>query len=196
MAAEGMGERIALGAREGGITFGELAARAQRVATAFTRRAVERVVVIDLNSNAVPISPFGATLAGKPFVPVNFEQDAASVHVVDTSGAAAAEGDGGQAIDPGYRVEERSASAGRLVAGVDVTLPRQQKTAELRSGGVHVGGRDEHDHQQHHIGAFALVAETRTCLVAQPSGTTRGQTRDGRRNDHLRCWSPRSWRRT
>ena len=72
MAADGMGERVALGSRTGGITMAELAARARRAGTVLADMPGERVAFIDLNSEAVPIALFGAALAGKPFVPINY----------------------------------------------------------------------------------------------------------------------------
>jgi fatty-acyl-CoA synthase len=72
MAADGMGERIALGSRESGLTMAELARRARRAATVFGEGPGERVALIDLNSAAVPIALFGAALAGKAFVPISY----------------------------------------------------------------------------------------------------------------------------
>ena len=72
MAADGMGERIALGSRSGGITMAELAERSRRAGTVFAGHAGERVAMVDLNSDAVPIALFGAALAGKPFVPISY----------------------------------------------------------------------------------------------------------------------------
>jgi fatty-acyl-CoA synthase len=72
MAADGMGDRVALGPRASGTTLGQLAERAQRAGTIFAERPGERVVLVDLNSEAVPIALFGSGLAGKPFVPVNY----------------------------------------------------------------------------------------------------------------------------
>lgn len=72
MAADGMGERVALGSRAGGITMTELSERARRAATELARRDGERVALVDLNSDAVPVALFGAALAGKPFVPINY----------------------------------------------------------------------------------------------------------------------------
>ena len=72
MAADGMGDRVALGPRASGTTLAQLAERAQRAGTVFAQRPGERVVLVDLNSEAVPICLFGAGLAGKPFVPVNY----------------------------------------------------------------------------------------------------------------------------
>jgi fatty-acyl-CoA synthase len=72
MAADGMGDRPALGAGPDVVTLSELADRARRAGTSFAARPGERVVLVDLNSAAVPIALFGAALAGKPFVPVNY----------------------------------------------------------------------------------------------------------------------------
>ncbi len=72
MAADGMGERIALGPVADGTTMAELAARSRRAGTLLAELPGERVAMVDLNSEAVPIALFGATLAGKPFVPINY----------------------------------------------------------------------------------------------------------------------------
>ncbi len=72
MAADGMGERTALGSRVGGVTMTELATRARRAGTVFAARPGERIALVDLNSEAVPIALFGAALANKPFVPINY----------------------------------------------------------------------------------------------------------------------------
>ncbi|MGO9029929.1 MAG: class I adenylate-forming enzyme family protein [Acidimicrobiales bacterium] len=72
MAADGMGDRVALGRVSDGITMAELATRARRAGTVLAGMPGERVAMVDLNSEAVPIALFGATLAGKPFVPINY----------------------------------------------------------------------------------------------------------------------------
>src|SRR4051812_27754266 len=72
MAADGAGDRIAIGSRADGTTMTELALRARRAGTVFAGRPGERIVLVDLNSEAVPIALFGAGLAGKPFVPINY----------------------------------------------------------------------------------------------------------------------------
>ncbi len=72
MACQGFGERVALGGAAGGVTFDELGGRARRAGTQLAGRSGEHVVVIDENSLAVPIALFGAGIAGKPFVPVNY----------------------------------------------------------------------------------------------------------------------------
>jgi acyl-CoA synthetase (AMP-forming)/AMP-acid ligase II len=72
MAADGMGDRIAIGSLSDGTTMAELATRARRAGTVLADMPGERVALIDLNSEAVPIALFGASLAGKPFVPINY----------------------------------------------------------------------------------------------------------------------------
>lgn len=72
MAADGMADRVALGSRDGGITFAELGLRAGRLGAWLAARPGERVALVDLNSEAVPVALFGSGLAGKPFVPINY----------------------------------------------------------------------------------------------------------------------------
>ena len=56
----------------------ELALRARRAGTLFAEGPGERVALVDLNSEAVPIALFGASLAGKPFVPINYRSPTTS----------------------------------------------------------------------------------------------------------------------
>ena len=72
MVAEGAGDRVVVGSRDGGLTAEALLARARRAAAYFRSRDIEHVGFVDLNSDAVPIVLFGAALAGLPFAPVNY----------------------------------------------------------------------------------------------------------------------------
>jgi acyl-CoA synthetase (AMP-forming)/AMP-acid ligase II len=72
MAADGMGDRLAIGSLDEGVTMAELAQRSLRAGTVLAGRPGDRVAVIDLNSEAVPVALFGAALADKPFVPINY----------------------------------------------------------------------------------------------------------------------------
>jgi acyl-CoA synthetase (AMP-forming)/AMP-acid ligase II len=72
MAAEGCGDRIALGPRDGGLTYVSLFDMASRAATHLRRTAAERVALIGLNGPAVPVALYGGALAGLPFVPLNY----------------------------------------------------------------------------------------------------------------------------
>ncbi|HUR77683.1 MAG TPA: class I adenylate-forming enzyme family protein [Acidimicrobiales bacterium] len=72
MASDSLADRVALGSRASDLTYAELARRARRAGTFLAQHACEHVVLVDLNSPAVPIGLFGAAIAGKPFVPVNY----------------------------------------------------------------------------------------------------------------------------
>jgi acyl-CoA synthetase (AMP-forming)/AMP-acid ligase II len=72
MAADNLGDRIAIGSIEGGTTFAELGHLARRAGTLLAKAPGENVVLIDENSPAVPVALYGAAIAGKPFVPVNY----------------------------------------------------------------------------------------------------------------------------
>lgn len=72
MVAEGAGDRVVLGSHDGGLTGAGLLGAARRAAARFVSSGASYVVLLDLNSEAVPVSLFGAALAGLPFVPVNY----------------------------------------------------------------------------------------------------------------------------
>jgi acyl-CoA synthetase (AMP-forming)/AMP-acid ligase II len=72
MAAEGMGERAAVGTKADGWTYAELLERARRTATVVTQAGAERVGLVDQNSEAVPLLVFASAIAGLPFAPVNY----------------------------------------------------------------------------------------------------------------------------
>jgi len=72
MAGEGFGDRVAFGPRPGGLTYAELLDKARRAGAWIRSKGAERAVLVDVNSDAVPILLFGAGFAGVPFVPVNY----------------------------------------------------------------------------------------------------------------------------
>ena len=72
MAADSLGDRVALGSLDGGLTFAALGQRARRAGTLLGAAPGDHVVLVDENSLAVPIALFGAAIAGKPFVPVSY----------------------------------------------------------------------------------------------------------------------------
>ncbi|MBV8304382.1 MAG: acyl--CoA ligase [Acidimicrobiia bacterium] len=61
-----------VGSTETGLTAADLLTRSRRAAEQFGAMGVERVGVVDLNSEAVPVALFGAAIAGIPFAPVNY----------------------------------------------------------------------------------------------------------------------------
>jgi acyl-CoA synthetase (AMP-forming)/AMP-acid ligase II len=72
MVAEAGPERVVVGSKREGITTSELLARARAAAHVFRSHAVERVGLVGLNSEAVPVALFGAAIAGVPFAPLNY----------------------------------------------------------------------------------------------------------------------------
>jgi acyl-CoA synthetase (AMP-forming)/AMP-acid ligase II len=72
MVADGAGDRRVLGSLSGGYTSSTLLQQARRAAARFRQSGASYVVLLDLNSEAVPVTLFGAALAGLPFVPINY----------------------------------------------------------------------------------------------------------------------------
>jgi fatty-acyl-CoA synthase len=72
MAAEGLGHRVAVGPRESGRSYAELLQGTHRLAAWLAEQPVQRVGLIDVNSEAVPLLLFGSASAGLPFVPLNY----------------------------------------------------------------------------------------------------------------------------
>jgi acyl-CoA synthetase (AMP-forming)/AMP-acid ligase II len=72
MVAEGAPDRVVVGSRSAGLTAGDLLRQSRQAAAAFRARGAERVALLGLNSEAVPVALFGAAVAGLPFAPVNY----------------------------------------------------------------------------------------------------------------------------
>src|SRR5437667_11956579 len=72
MVAEGAPDRVVLGSRAGGLTASDLLTSSRRAAGRFWSADVERVGLVDVSSEAVPMALFGAALAGLPFAPLNY----------------------------------------------------------------------------------------------------------------------------
>jgi acyl-CoA synthetase (AMP-forming)/AMP-acid ligase II len=72
MAADGHADRVAIGPLDRGVTFAELARMSRRAGTFLSLVSGDRVALVDENSLALPVGLFGAVIAGKPFVPVNY----------------------------------------------------------------------------------------------------------------------------
>jgi acyl-CoA synthetase (AMP-forming)/AMP-acid ligase II len=111
ISAEAFGDRVAIAAGDhGGFTYADLLVRAQAVSRHLRSIGVERLVAVDINSEAVPIGLFGAAGAGIPYVPVNYRlADAQLVAILE------------RAV-PGLAVVEPSVPArvGEGVAGLSV----------------------------------------------------------------------------
>jgi len=82
MAADGAGERIALGPRSGGTSYRELLRLARNSGKWLASQPGSRAGLLDGNSAAVPLLLFGSALAGKAFVPVSYRLAADQLHAV------------------------------------------------------------------------------------------------------------------
>jgi fatty-acyl-CoA synthase len=72
MAADAAADRVAFGSREAGMSYAELRDGAQRTAGWLAAQGGQHAVLVDLNSEAVPLLLFGSALSGRPFVPLNY----------------------------------------------------------------------------------------------------------------------------
>jgi acyl-CoA synthetase (AMP-forming)/AMP-acid ligase II len=72
MVADGMPDRVLLGDRATGLTGGQLRERAQAGAALIAERGADRLVYLGPNGPAFPVALFAATLAGVPFLPLNY----------------------------------------------------------------------------------------------------------------------------
>lgn len=72
MAAGAFPDRIALGPRAAGLSYGDLAARARAGAVWLAPHGGDSVVFIGLNGPALPIAVFASGLLGRPFAPLNY----------------------------------------------------------------------------------------------------------------------------
>ncbi|WP_413796919.1 class I adenylate-forming enzyme family protein [Streptomyces iranensis] len=72
MAAEGFGDRVVTGRREGGLTATELRAASLAAAADIREAGADAVVFLDVNGPAFPVALCAAARAGVPLVPVNY----------------------------------------------------------------------------------------------------------------------------
>lgn len=72
IAADACEDRIAVGSKADGLTYGSLRNRAQAVGHWLANANTQHAVFIGLNGAAVPVLLFASGLAGLPFVPINY----------------------------------------------------------------------------------------------------------------------------
>jgi fatty-acyl-CoA synthase len=84
MASEGFGDRVAFGSPGRGITYSGMFERARRVGSLLqaNERKIERAVLVDVNSEAVPLLLFGSALASIPFVPLSYRLAPEALHTL------------------------------------------------------------------------------------------------------------------
>ncbi len=72
MAADGLGDRVAIGPRDGGLTFASLRARARAIGAHLASAEVDHVALVTETSPLVPAVLFGAAWAGVSYAPLNY----------------------------------------------------------------------------------------------------------------------------
>lgn len=72
MAADGFGDRVVVGRRDGGLTAERLQAMSMAGAAAVAAAGADSIVYLAVNGPAFPVALFAAARAGVPLVPVNY----------------------------------------------------------------------------------------------------------------------------
>jgi acyl-CoA synthetase (AMP-forming)/AMP-acid ligase II len=99
LAADAMGDRIAVGGREDGLTYAELRRLAIAASSDVATKAKGTVAFTDANCGAVPVAMFAAAWAGASYAPLNYRLPSAQLqHLLDR-------------LDSGYVVEGDGKSA-------------------------------------------------------------------------------------
>ena len=76
MAAEAFGDRVAIGDKTKGMTYADLAEKAGKTAAWLREQDADRLIYVDESAPTLPVSLFGSSWAGKPFVPVSYRLQA------------------------------------------------------------------------------------------------------------------------
>jgi acyl-CoA synthetase (AMP-forming)/AMP-acid ligase II len=72
MAADGLGDRIAFGTRDGGLSYDALRTTARRVGSHVQASGAHTVALVGESSPLVPVALFGAAWAGAAYAPINY----------------------------------------------------------------------------------------------------------------------------
>ncbi len=72
MSSGAMGDRVTVGALDGGLTFERLFDRAARGATYLRNHSGERLLYAGISSPVLPVAMYASSWAGKPYVPLNY----------------------------------------------------------------------------------------------------------------------------
>ena len=122
MAADGAGERVALGPRSAGTSYLELLRLARNTGEWLASQPGRRAGLLDGNSAAVPLLLFGSALAGKAFVPVSYRLAADRLHAVL------------ERLGPGVLVTDPDAALPGPLPGGLAVKDRDQFLSEVRAG--------------------------------------------------------------
>jgi acyl-CoA synthetase (AMP-forming)/AMP-acid ligase II len=116
MSAEAMGDRIAYGSLDSGLSFHRLLELSRSAAATFSSASVEHVALLDESNPAVPVVLFGAALAGVPYAPISYRlaPDAITALLGRLGRAALVAGD---------RYVYQPAEGGPVIASQDLLAP-------------------------------------------------------------------------
>ena len=82
MAAETFGDRVGVVHGDQRWRYGAIRDAAQRAAQGVADRGVERLVLLDVSSPAVPVALFAAAYAGVPYVPLNYRLTSSEINAL------------------------------------------------------------------------------------------------------------------
>jgi fatty-acyl-CoA synthase len=214
MTADTMPERVAVGSLDGGVTFGELAARAHAGAAFLLSKGGEVVVWVGLNGPALPAAIFASALMGKPFAPLNYRlsdadlrkllaRTAPSVAIVDDDMATRVQGVEGVTLVSRHDFDAacldaqyRGAEIPEADADIAVLLFTSGTTGEPKAAVL------RHRHLTSYVIAsveFMGAEETEAALVSVPpyhiAGISAVLTNlyAGRRIVYLPAFTPEDW---
>jgi fatty-acyl-CoA synthase len=213
MAADGMGDRVALGSARDGLTYAGLLDRARRVAAVVAEAGAERLVFVAQNSALLPALLFGSGLAGVPFVPVNYRladgqlrailaRTAPAVAIVDDDAVGRISGVDGLTVLSPAALEARLEAATPAEAGfvdpdeIAVLLYTSGTTGEPKAAVL------RHKHLASYVIStveFMGAADDHAALVSVPPYHVAGMATiltsvyGGRRLVYLPQFDPRRW---
>ena len=214
MAGSGLADRIAVGSRAGGLSFGTLLDQSRAAAAWLAGdSSAQTLVYLGLNSAAFPLALFAAGLAGKPFAPLNYRlpdadlrkilaRTAPSIAIVDDDIVPRVTGVEGVKIVKRSEFEARASApppdveAAADAEGIAVLLFTSGTTGEPKAAVL------RHKHLTSYVIStleFMGAAEDEAALVSVPPyhiaavSAVLTSTYLGRRVVHLQAFTPEEW---
>jgi acyl-CoA synthetase (AMP-forming)/AMP-acid ligase II len=215
LAASACDERVALGSRDQGLTFGQMAARAAGGATMLREAGARHVAYVGVNGPAFSVAVFASAVAGLPITPLNYRlSDAELAELLDRLDAPVvlADDDMRERVEgPGRVVLSTSgwlASAATADPAEPAVLDEDAIAVVLFTSGTTSKPKGvllRHAHLTAYVlqTVDMLAAEEDECaLVAVPPyhvagvATVLSNTYAGRRVVHLPAFTPATWLET
>ena len=214
MAAEGLGERVAVGAAGSGITFANLLVRARTAAAALAASPARTLAYVGLNSPAFSVALFASALANRPFAPLNYRlpdadlrrllaRTAPSLAIVDEDMLPRVAGVDG--VTPVRRGEWLAASAGAAPSSQPVAADPEDIAVLLFTSGT-TGEPKAAVLRHRHLTSYVIstlefmgAGEDEAALVSVPPyhiaavSAVLTSTYLGRRVVHLENFTPEEW---